>query len=133
MMCGLLAGIIAVGLAADPPTWDANAFRDLDTLDFLTVRPNEGEHWSRVWLVVVDGVVYIRLGSRAADRMQGHSGAPFVKVRIAGHEFDRVRAEPAPEKVTEVAAAIADKYWSDAFIRFIPHPLTMRLVPDQPQ
>ena len=30
----------------------------------------------------------------------------------------------------EVAAAMADKYWSDIFIRWFPHPLTLRLVPD---
>jgi hypothetical protein len=28
---------------------------------------------------------------------------------------------------------MAEKYWSDLFIRFIPHPLTMRLVPDVQQ
>ena len=28
-----------------------------------------------------------------------------------------------------VAAAMADKYWSDIFVRFFAHPLTLRLKP----
>jgi hypothetical protein len=28
-----------------------------------------------------------------------------------------------------VAQAMADKYWSDVFVRFFSHPLTLRLVP----
>ena len=51
----------------------------------------------------------------------------FVKVRISGHEFDHVRAEPAPEMAERVAAAMAAKYWSDLLIRFARHPLTVRL------
>ena len=72
-------------------------------------RPGEGEHWSRVWVVAVDDQLYV------------------VKVRISGHEFDHVRAEPAPEMAERVAAAIAAKYWSDLLIRFARHPLIVRL------
>ena len=50
-----------------------------------------------------------------------------MKVRISGHEFDHVRAEPAPEMAERVAAAMAAKYWSDLLIRFARHPLTVRL------
>ena len=39
--------------------------------------------------------------------------APFVKVRIAGREFDDVHAEAAPEMADRVADAMAAKYWSD--------------------
>jgi hypothetical protein len=112
------------------PQWDPAAFRDLDTLQFLTVGPEEGPHWSTVWLVVIDGQVYVRLGSRAAGRMQRNTTAPFVAVRIGGREYERVRAEEAKEMITRVAAAMADKYPSDLFVRYVSHPLTMRLVPE---
>jgi hypothetical protein len=51
-------------------------------------------------------------------------------VRVAGREFDRVRAEAAPEAAERVAAAMGEKYWSDLLIRYVHHPLTMRLVPE---
>ena len=56
--------------AAAYGAWDPAAFSKLDTLEFRTIGPEEGEHWSTVWLVVIDNQVYIRLGSRAADRME---------------------------------------------------------------
>ena len=46
--------------------WDPSAFSKESTLQFLTVGPNEGEHWSTVWLVLIDGQLYVRLGSKAA-------------------------------------------------------------------
>lgn len=112
------------------PSWDPAAFRQLDTLQFLTVGPEEGPHWSTVWLVVLDGDVYIRLGSRAADRMQKNTSAPHVGVRIGGREYERVRAEEAPTMAERVAAAMAAKYTSDLLVRHMAHPLTMRLVPE---
>jgi hypothetical protein len=133
LVCGLCAALAVGATVAGAGSWDAESFRNEDTLDFFTAVPDEGEHWSRVWLVVLDGTVYIRLGSRAASRMEKHSGAPVVKVRIAGQEFDRVRADATPDKATAVAEAMGDKYWSDALIRFLPHPLTMRLVPEAPE
>ena len=99
-------------------------------LEVLTVGPEEGEHWSKLWLAVVDGQVYIRLGSRAADRLAKNTTAPIVKVRIAGEQFDRVRAEPVPDMAERVAQAMAEKYTSDFLVRFFPHPLTMRLTPE---
>jgi hypothetical protein len=47
--------------------------------------------------------------------------APFVKVRIAGREFDDVHAEAAPEMADRVADAMAAKYWSDLVIRLASH------------
>ena len=123
---------LAVAFAAARAAWDPGGFEKEDTLEFLTVGPEEGEHWSTVWLVVLDGQVYIRLGSRAADRMQRNTTAPFVKVKIAGQQFDRVRAEPVPDMAPRVAEAIGEKYRSDILVRFFPHPLTMRLVPEPP-
>jgi hypothetical protein len=123
----VLFGLVLCARPCDA-AWDPASFRDEDTLDFLTIGPEEGEHWSTVWLVVLDGEVYIRLGSRAAGRIERNTTAPDVGVEIAGQRFNRVRAESAPEMVERVADAMADKYWSDVFVRLFSHPLTMRLV-----
>jgi hypothetical protein len=117
----------AVAVADEPASWDPQTLAREDTLEFLTVGPQEGEHWSRVWVVAVDDQLYLRLGRRAATRFEKNTTAPFVKVRISGQEFDHVRAEPAPEMAERVGAAMAAKYWSDLLIRFARHPLTVRL------
>ena len=111
--------------------WNAQAFSGEQTLEFLSVEDGS-EHWSTVWLVVIDGQVYIRLGSRAAGRMEGNATAPYVQVRIAGQTFPKVKAESVPDMADPVAKAMADKYWSDVFVRHFSHPLTMRLTPDAP-
>jgi hypothetical protein len=126
------ATLLALPLFGAPTyaaTWDPEAFSKLDTLEYLTVGPQEGEHWSTVWLVVIDGQVYVRLGSRAAQRMEQNTTKPFVKVRIAGQEFDQIKAEAVPDMVEPVAKAMGDKYTSDVLIKYFNHPLTMRLAP----
>jgi hypothetical protein len=123
----ITASLLALA-AAGAVEWDPQAFSKQDTLEFLTVGP-EGEHWSTVWLVVIDGQVYIRLGGRAAGRIDQNTTAPFVKVRIAGQEFDHVKAEAAPNMVEPVAKAMGEKYTSDIFVKYFNHPLTMRLTP----
>lgn len=123
-----LSALLTIASAATA-AWDPAAFSAQDTLEFRTVGPAEGEHWSTVWLVVIDNQVYIRLGSRAADRMERNTTKPDVAVRIAGQQFDHVTAEPAPDMAGPVAKAMGDKYWSDVFVRHFNHPLTMRLVP----
>lgn len=124
--------VVACAGAASPTIdhWDPAAFHDLPTLEFKTVGADEGEHWSTVWLAVIDGQVYVRLGARAAARMRGNTTAPIVAVRIGGHEYPRVRAEEAAAMAPPVAAAMGDKYWSDVLIRHFPHELTMRLTPE---
>jgi hypothetical protein len=131
-----LSCLVSVGLmlaAARPvaAAWNPQAYGDLGTLEILTVGAEEGEHWSTLWLVVVDGQVYLRLGSRAAERVEKNTTAPIVKVRVGGEEFERVRAEAAPDLAERVADAMAEKYTSDLLIRFFPHPLTVRLVPEE--
>lgn len=125
----LIVSLLAVA-PASAAEWNPEAFSKEDTLEYLTVGPDEGEHWSTVWLVVIDGQVYIRLGGRAAGRIERNTAAPFVKVRIAGQTFDKVKAEPAPEQVDAVAAAMGEKYPSDILVRYFNHPLTMRLTPE---
>ncbi len=124
-------GALLAGTAYSAPAarWTPAAWEELPTLEFLTVGPEEGEHWSTVWLVVIEGEMYVRLGKRSAGRIRRNKTAPFVSVRIAGVRFDRVRAEAAPARAGRVARAMADKYWEDFFIRLFPHPLTMRLRP----
>jgi hypothetical protein len=125
----LFAIVAAVAQAATPTaSWDPPRLAREDTIEFLTVGPDEGEHWSRVWVVAVDDKLDLRLGRRAAARIERNTMAPFVKVRIAGEEFYKVRAEPAPEMAERVAAAMAEKYRSDLVVRFMNHPLTVRLV-----
>ncbi len=137
-MTRILAVVLAAGsilsacapssISAAAANWDPNAFNDESTLQFLTVGPDEGEHWSTVWLVVIDDQLYVRLGSTAARRIERNTTAPYVKVRIAGREFDKVKAVATPEMTDQVAAAMADKYWLDIFVRSFRHDLTARLV-----
>jgi hypothetical protein len=110
-----LISMSADAVADGPASWDPQTLARESTLEFLTVGPHDGEHWSRVWIVATDDQLYVRLGRRAASRFEQNTTAPFVRVRIAGREFDHVRAEPAPEMAERVAAAMAAKYWSDLF------------------
>ena len=109
--------------------WDPQRFATEDTLKLRTNCPEEGEYWFKVWVVVIDGQVYVRLGNRAAGRVQCNSTAPYLGVEVSGQRFDHVRGTPAPEMVERVATAMADKYTSDIFVHFFPHPLTLRLAP----
>jgi len=129
-----IACLIALLVVAAPAfgAWDPQRFSAEDTLEFLTVAPGEAPHWSTVWVVVIDGQVYIRLGTRATGRIEQNTTKPVVQLRIAGQEFDRVKAEPAPQMAAAVAAAMREKYWSDVLVRHFDHPLTMRLTPEAP-
>jgi hypothetical protein len=128
----VLVVVIGAAVADEPSSWDPARLAKESTLEFLTVGPPEGEHWSRVWVVEVGGQLYIRLGQRAADRFEKNITAPLLKVRIAGQEFDNVRAEPAPDMADRVDVAMAAKYWSDLLMRFSSHRLTVRLLAPVP-
>jgi len=110
--------------------WNPTAFAKEDTLKLRTVGPEEGAYAFPVWLVVVDGQVYVRLGSRAANRVERNTTAPYVGVEVAGQKFDHVRGVPAPEYAERVSKAMAEKYTSDILMRWFSHPLTLRLVPE---
>lgn len=112
--------------------WNPAAWADESTLELRTTAPGEEPHWFPVWLVVLDGQVYVRLGSRAASRFDQNVTKPVVGVRIAGATFDKVRGVVAPDMVEKVAAAMKDKYWlqGDVFVRHMDHPYTMRLEPE---
>lgn len=128
-----LAALAGVAAAAAPatPQWNPRAWSEESTLELRTQAPGEPEHWFKVWLVVIDGDLYVRLGGPATARIESNVGRPIVAVRVAGHQFDRVRGVPAPEYADRVMAAMAAKYWSDLLVRWFSHPLTLRLVPEQ--
>ncbi len=113
-----------------PPGWQPDAIARQDTIKLRTTAPQEGEHWFPVWVVVLDDQVYVRLGSRAATRAEQNTTAPYLGVEVNGRRFEKVRGVPAPESAERVAAAMAAKYWSDLFVRYMSHPLTLRLVPE---
>ncbi len=126
----VMACLAAAAARAEAAEWRPAAFANESTLQLRTNVPAEGEHWFPVWLVVIDDQVYVRLGSRAAWRVQRNSTAPFLGVKVAGQQFDRVRGVPAPELAGRVAESMAKKYTSDIFVRWFSHPLTLRLVPE---
>lgn len=119
---------VLVALPAAAADWTPRTWANANTVELRTTNPGEAEHWFPVWLVILDDQVYVRLGSRAAGRIEKNTTAPYVGVRIAGQQFDRVKAVSTPESVERVARAMGEKYWSDVLVRYANHPLTMRLV-----
>ena len=111
--------------------WNPQAFAKEDTIQIRTIGPTEGEHWFPVWLVVLDGQVYVRLGKPSTERVTKNTTAPYFAVKIAGQQFDHVKGEAAPDMANAVAAAMAEKYWTDIFVRYMTHPLTLRLIPEE--
>ena len=123
--------VLACGTArATDEGWTPSAWTGASTVELRTDCPDEGEHWFPVWLAVLDGDLYVRLGKKAAARVACTRSAPYLGVRIAGRTFDRVRMVPAPEMADRVAAAMHERYWFDVVVRYVPHPLTLRLVPE---
>jgi hypothetical protein len=116
------------GARATPADWTPTAWADEDTVTLRTTAHGGDPHWFPVWLAVLDDQLYVRLGRKASQRVE--ENGPILGVRIAGKEFDRVRWESVPDLAPRVASAIGDKYWSDVFIGWVPHPLTLRLRPE---
>jgi hypothetical protein len=134
----VLALLVLIGCAggspgkpSGPAEWTPSAWTEESTVDLRTTDPGEQPHWSPVWLVVLDGQLYVRLGSRAAGRFDRNTTKPLMGVRIAGREFDRVHGVAAPDMKAKVEKAMADKYWlqGDVIVRHMDHPYTMRLEP----
>ncbi len=109
------------------PEWKPQDWEEIPTLQFQTINPDQEEHWSTVWFVFLDGDIYLRLGTTAADYVDSNIKRPYVKVRIRGMVFRDVRADPANSMAVRVADAMAEKYPTDFLIRYMPHPLTVRL------
>ncbi len=115
------------GRAADE--WTPADWVEEETIELGTTEPGEELYVFPVWLVVIEGDVYVRLGSRATERFEESTTKPDMTAKIAGKEFPKVEGIPAPNKAEQVETLMGDKYWSDIFIRFMPHPLTLRLEP----
>lgn len=123
-----MAGVCAAAnLAAG---WDPGAFRDQRTLQIMTTDAEEGAHWSKLWLAVIDGQLFVRLDGRTFERVQENLAGQYVMLKIGDRKFDRVRLEAAPDMSSRVAAAMADKYPMDVLIRHESHPMTARLIPE---
>lgn len=120
---------LSIASPAHAADWTPEKWAAEDTLQFRTECPDEGEYWSYVWLVVLDGEVWVRLGSRAAGRVDCSRTKPMTSVKLAGEEFQNVEMVQAPEMTDRVAAAMAEKYSTDFLVRYFDHPYTMKLVP----
>ena len=132
MVRGILAAgtLAATVCAADVAGWTPAAWTNESTVELCTTDAGEPMHCFPVWLVVLDGQLYVRLGTRAAGRVERSTTKPFLEVGIAGERFPHVHGIPAPDDAGRVADAMAAKYWSDLLVRYVNHPLTLRLVPE---
>jgi hypothetical protein len=129
----LMAMMASVRAAETPvPGWDPAEFRDQSVIQIMTTEPDVGEHWSKLWVVVIDDQPYVRLGSRSYGRVQRNTTSPYVKLKVGDQQFDKVKLEEMPDMKDQVAAAMADKYFMDKLIRFENHPMVARLTPEAP-
>ena len=128
----LLSLLLAAPTWAATTDWTPSAWADENTVELRTTEPGSESHWFPVWLAVVDGQLYVRLGSRAAARFDSNATKPIIGVRIAGKTFERVRGVVAPEMTDRVTAVMRDKYWlqGDVIIRHLNHPYLLRLEPE---
>ena len=134
LAAALCITLVAAARAADnaAPGWDPSTFRDASTIQIMTTEPSVGEHWSNLWVAVIDGQAYVRLGDRAYGRVQHNTTSPYVKLKVADKEFDKVKIEEMPDMKDKVAAAMADKYFMDILIRHESHPMVARLTAEAP-
>ena len=100
----VLSFVLSIGFAAAAraddkavPGWDPAVFRDASTIKIVTTEPDVGEHWSNLWVVVIDGQPYVRLGDRAYGRIQKNTTSPYVRLKVADREFDKVKVEEMPD------------------------------------
>jgi hypothetical protein len=112
------------------PGWDPATFGSESVIQIMTTEPDVGEHWSKLWVVVIDDQPFVRLGGRSYGRVQKNTTSPYVKLKIGDQEFDKVKLEEMPDMKDKVAAAMADKYFMDKLIRYENHPMVARLVPE---
>jgi hypothetical protein len=130
-VAALFVAVVGTAPAADVvPGWDTSEFRDQSVIQIMTTEPDVGEHWSKLWVVVIDDQPFVRLGGRSYGRVQKNTTSPYVKLRVGDLEFDKVKLEEMPDMKDKVAAAMADKYFMDKLIRYENHPMIARLIPE---
>ena len=64
------------------PGWDPAVFRDASTIKIMTTEPEVGEHWSNLWVVVIDGQPYVRRSRIRTDSAEHHQ--PLREVEGGG-------------------------------------------------
>jgi len=121
--------IASTALTAPDEDWSPAQWVYEDTIELGTTKPGEDLYWFPVWLVVIDDEVYVRLGSIASERFEESTTKPFMGVKIAGKEFPKVEGISDPAKAETVSELMREKYWTDIFVRWMDHPLTLRLEP----
>jgi len=124
-----VAAVLWPTVATAAPAWTPAQWTKDETLKLCTTEPGKEMYCFPVWLVVLDDNVYVRLGSKATSRVQANTTGMVLPVEIGGQRFDKVQLIDAPDKVDAVNKAMADKYTSDLFIRWMSHPMTLRLQP----
>lgn len=130
IVISIVVALVAYAQAdQDSAKWDPAAFASAQTIEIRTIGDDEGEYWFPVWVVVIEERVFVRLGTKAADRIKFNTMFPDVGVRVGETQFNRVHAKPATAFAERVEQAMADKYWTDIFVRWFAHPLTAELVP----
>ena len=81
---GFFAALLLSTLLATPSAaaeWTPHAYAGASTIELRTVAAGEGEHWFPVWVVVIDDQVYVRLGPRAAGRINATVAPVIATVR----------------------------------------------------
>jgi hypothetical protein len=88
----LLIAIVTMVRAAgnSVPGWNPDAWANESTMQIMTTSPEGEEHWSTLWVVVIDHKLYARLGNRSYDRIQKNKTIPWVKLKIDDKQFDKV-------------------------------------------
>ena len=120
--------LLACQFPAQAAEWNPQAFTKEDTVQIRTVGPVEGEYWFPVWLVVLDGQVYVRLGTRASDRVTKNTTAPYVAVMDCRTTVCAAMKASMVKAVADAMAEILGRYLRS---RYIAHPLTLRLIPEE--
>src|SRR5262249_2491817 len=81
--------------------WKPSAWTDESTVSLRTTDPGDQPHWSPVWLGVIDGPLYVRLGAPAAGPLRPKTSKPVVGGRLAGREVRLERGAVRPALQTE--------------------------------
>lgn len=133
----VLALCLALLLPLPALAWSPASVADESTLEFLTTVEGEGEHWSTVWFVVIEDAILLRLGPRAAGRIEKNTTAPRMKIRFGDDRVVTMRYEEAPEMADAIAQAMYEKYWTDVLgepfrkLGLTATPMMLRLVADE--
>ncbi len=122
-MKSIIAAVCVLLLSATSAfaEWRPADWADTSTLEFLTDCPDEGEKWSPVWLVVLDGEMYISLGSKAASRLACSRTAPKTSIKIEGELYEDVTLVPETALAQAIEDARWDKYWTNVLVGYFHH------------